>query len=59
MLSFAAVNNFFYFYFIYKDVTTYPRMKRELSNMQEQAKELAAQTESMVFKIQDEQKTDL
>lgn len=47
------------FYFIYKDVTTYPRMKRELSNMQEQAKELAAQTESMVYKIQDEQKTDL
>ena len=47
------------FYFIYKDVTTYPRMKRELSNMQEQAKELAAQTESMVYKIQDEQKTDV
>ena len=41
------------FYFIYKDVTTYPRMKRELNKMQEHADDIAIQTESMVYKIQD------
>lgn len=43
----------FALYFIYKDITTYPRMKRELAKMQEQAGELAAQTESMVYKVEE------
>lgn len=42
------------FYFIYKDVTTYPRMKRELVGMQEHANELVAQTESMVYKLRND-----
>lgn len=40
-------------YFIYKDVSTYPRMKREIAQMQEHANELATQTESMVYKVAD------
>lgn len=33
-------------YFIYKDVTTYPRMKRDIAQMQEHANELASGIES-------------
>lgn len=40
-------------YFIYKDVTTYPKMKRELAEMQEHANDVAVQTESKVYKIQE------
>ncbi len=41
----------FAFYFIYKDVTTYPRMKKHLAELEEQANQLATQTESKVFKV--------
>ncbi len=40
-------------YFIYKDVTTYPRMKRHLENMEHQASELAEKTESVVYRVDD------
>ena len=43
----------FAIYFIYKDVTTYPRMKREIAQMQEHANELAIQNESMIVKVQE------
>lgn len=43
----------FAIYFIYKDVTTYPRMKREIAKMQEQANDLAVQTASQVYKVED------
>lgn len=43
----------FAIYFIYKDVTTYPRMKRHIAEMQQHANELATKTESMVFKVQE------
>ncbi len=43
----------FAIYFIYKDVTTYPKMKREIAKMQEQANELAAQTESQVYNVEE------
>jgi len=41
------------FYFIYKDVTTYPRMKKELAGMQEYANDLVTETESKIFKLQE------
>ena len=44
----------FALYFIYKDVTTYPRLKRHLDELEQQANELATQTESLVFKVNDQ-----
>lgn len=41
-------------YFIYKDLTTYPRLKRHLSELEQQANELATQTESLVFKVKED-----
>lgn len=41
-------------YFIYKDLTTYPKMKRHIAELEEQANELATQTESLVFKVNDQ-----
>lgn len=41
-------------YFIYKDLTTYPKMKRHIAELEQQANELATQTESLVFKVKDE-----
>lgn len=38
-------------YFIYKDVTTYPRMKRHLEEMEQHASELAEKTESIVYRV--------
>ena len=40
-------------YFIYKDVTTYPRMKHKLHDMQARAEELAKKAESQVFRVDD------
>jgi len=42
-------------YFIYKDLTTYPKLKRHLAELEQQANELATQTESLVFKVNDDQ----
>ena len=42
----------FAIYFIYKDVTTYPKMKREIAKMQEQANDLATQTASQVYNVE-------
>lgn len=44
----------FSLYFIYKDITTYPRLKRHLAELEQQANELATQTESLVFKVNEE-----
>ncbi len=44
----------FAIYFIYKDVTTYPRLKRHLKKLEEQANELATKTESKLFEVNDE-----
>ena len=44
----------FAIYFIYKDVTTYPKLKRHLADLEQHANELATQTESMVFEVNDE-----
>ena len=41
-------------YFIYKDITTYPKMKRTIANMEQQANELATQAESLIFKVDDD-----
>lgn len=38
-------------YFIYKDATTYPKMKRRLSNMEKRASKLAKETESHVYRL--------
>lgn len=43
----------FAIYFIYKDITTYPRLKKHLSELEQQANELATQTENLVFKVQE------
>lgn len=40
-------------YFIYKDVTTYPRMRRHLEEMEHQASDLAEKTESVVYRVDD------
>lgn len=40
-------------FFIYKDVTTYPRIKRHLSEMEQHASELAEKTESVVYRMDD------
>lgn len=42
-------------YFIYKDVTTYPQMKRHLEEMEQQASELAKQAENHVYRVDDEE----
>lgn len=42
-------------YFIYKDITTYPRMKRHIEEMQKHADELAARNESMGLNIDSDQ----
>lgn len=44
----------FALYFIYKDVTTYPKMKRRLAEMEHQAEELAAKAESSIFRLNEE-----
>lgn len=41
-------------YFIYKDVTTYPKMKRRLEEMELYASELAEKTESGVYRLDDD-----
>ncbi len=41
-------------YFIYKDITTYPRMKKHIAELEQHANELATQTESLVFKVSEE-----
>lgn len=43
----------FALYFIYKDLTIYPRLKKQLAELEQQANELATQTESLVFKVQE------
>ena len=42
---------FFSVYFIYKDATTYPKMKRRLEEMHEQAEQLAVQTQKEIEDI--------
>ena len=42
-------------YFIYKDATTYPKMKRHLQDMIERASELAERTENRVYRLTDEE----
>ena len=44
----------FSIYFIYKDATTYPKMKRKLHDMEQQTNELAQKTESQIFQFDDE-----
>lgn len=44
----------FAIYFIYKDITTYPKLKRHLAELEQQANELATQTENLVFKVNDQ-----
>lgn len=41
-------------YFIYKDATTYPKMKRRLRSMEERASKLAKETESHVYLLREE-----
>ena len=43
----------FAIYFIYKDITTYPRLKKHLAELEAEANELATKTESKVFKVKD------
>lgn len=50
----AAFLLIFAIYFIYKDITTYPRLKKHLAELEEQANELATQTESLVFKVKED-----
>ncbi|MCM1158383.1 MAG: DUF202 domain-containing protein [Bacteroidales bacterium] len=38
-------------YFIYKDVTTYPKMKQHLEKMEQQASTLAEEAESHVYRV--------
>ena len=41
-------------YFIYKDVSTYPKMKRHIEEMERQASELAEKTESTIYRVTDD-----
>lgn len=41
------------FYFVYKDASTYPKMKRKLHDMEIRAEELAKKAESQVFRVND------
>lgn len=45
-------------YFIYKDATTYPKLKRKLHNMEELANKLAKDSENQVYRMEDLQMTD-
>lgn len=40
-------------FFFYKDISTYPRMKRHLEEMENKASELAEKTESIVYRVDD------
>ena len=50
---FSTVLSLFLFissgYFIYKDMTTYPMMKRRIEEMHEQAQELAKESETLLY----------
>lgn len=41
-------------YFIYKDITTYPKMRRHLEEMEKQASDLATKVENHVYRVDDE-----
>ncbi len=41
-------------YFIYKDITTYPKMRHRLEKMEEQASNLAAKVESHVYRVEED-----
>lgn len=41
-------------YFIYKDITTYPKMRRHLEKMELQASSLAEQAESHIYRVDDD-----
>ncbi|MCI8509490.1 MAG: DUF202 domain-containing protein [Lachnospiraceae bacterium] len=41
-------------YFIYKDITTYPKMRRHLEKMEQQASRLAEQAESHIYRVDDD-----
>lgn len=43
----------FAIYFIYKDATTYPKLKKQLKEMEQQANELATQSENLIYKVND------
>ncbi len=38
-------------YFIYKDITTYPRMKKHIAAMEKKTSELATETENSIYKV--------
>jgi len=42
-------------YFIYKDATVYPKMKKELDEMEMETKRLQEQTESEIFDVDQEE----
>ena len=44
----------FAIYFIYKDVTTYPKMKRQIEEMETQSRELTAKAEGSIYRLHDE-----
>lgn len=41
-------------YFIYKDVSTCPKIKRHIEKMEQQASELAAKTESTIYRAEED-----
>ena len=41
-------------YFIYKDVTTCPKMRRHLEEMEKQASDLASRTENTIYRVDDD-----
>ena len=41
-------------YFIYKDITTYPKMKKSIQALEQQASELATKTENSIFKLNED-----
>lgn len=41
-------------YFIYKDVTTYPKLKRHLAEMEQQASQLATEAENQIYHVVEE-----
>ncbi|MBD5095749.1 MAG: DUF202 domain-containing protein [Lachnospiraceae bacterium] len=51
----AAFLIIFALYFIYKDITTYPRMKRYLDELEQKANELATKAENQVYQIESEE----
>lgn len=50
----AAFFMIFAMYFIYKDVTTYPRMKHYLEGLEQKANELTTRTENQVYQIEND-----